>query len=76
MGPNLGLAEGWGLVVSYLYFTGRAIINKGCVKMFPPRIRADAGMVQCVSEGHDKLPGRKTVGTRRRASLSMQNPDN
>ena len=47
-------------------------IYKGCVKMFPPKTRADVGMVQCVSEGHGKPPGRKNVGTRRRASLSMQ----
>ena len=33
--------------------------------MFPPKTRADVGMVQCVSEGHGKPPGRKTVGTRR-----------
>ena len=35
--------------------------------MFPPKTRADVGMVQCVSEGHGKPPGGKTVGTRRRA---------
>ena len=35
--------------------------------MFPPKTRADVGMVQCVSEGHSKPLGRKTVGTRRRA---------
>ena len=35
--------------------------------MFPPKTRADEGMVQCVSEGHGKPPGGKTVGTRRRA---------
>ena len=53
----------------------------GCVKMFPPKTRADVGMVQCASEGHGKPTGEKTVGTRRRAgpckeggSLSMQNP--
>ena len=38
-----------------------------CVKMFPPKTRTDVGMVQCVAEGHGKPPGRKTVGTRRRA---------
>ena len=55
---------------------------KGCVKMFPPKTRADVGMVQCASEGHGKPPDGKTVGTRRRAglckkkgaSLSTQNP--
>ena len=36
--------------------------------MFPPKTRADVGMVQCVSEGHGKPPGVKTVGTRK-ASL-------
>ena len=35
--------------------------------MFPSKTRTDVGMVQCVSEGHGKPPGRKTVGTRRRA---------
>ena len=35
--------------------------------MFPPKTRTDVGMVQCVAEGHGKPPGRKTVGTRRRA---------
>ena len=35
--------------------------------MFLPKPRAEVGMVQCVSEGHGKPPGRKTVGTRRRA---------
>ena len=40
--------------------------KQGCVKMFPPKTKADVGMVQCVSEGHGKPPGRKTVGTRRR----------
>ena len=33
--------------------------------MFPLKTRADVGMVQCVSEGHGKPSGRKTVGTRR-----------
>ena len=36
-----------------------------CVKMFPSKTRADVGMVQCVSEGHGKPPGGKTIGTRR-----------
>ena len=36
--------------------------------MFPPKARADVGMVQCVSGAHDKSPGGKNVGTRRRAS--------
>ena len=35
--------------------------------MFPPKTRADVGMVQCVSEGHGKPPGGKPVRTRRRA---------
>ena len=35
--------------------------------MFPPKTRADVGMVQCVTERHGKPPSRKTVGTRRRA---------
>ena len=35
--------------------------------MFPSKTRADVGMVQCVSEGHGKLPGGITIGTRRRA---------
>ena len=35
--------------------------------MFPPKRRADVGMVQCVTGGHGKSPGAKTVGTRRRA---------
>ena len=39
--------------------------NKGVQKKFPPKSRADVGMVQCVSKGHGKQPGRKTVGTRR-----------
>ena len=49
--------------------------------MFPPKTRADVGMVQCVSKGHGKPPGGKTiqggglVHAKRRASLSMQNPD-
>ena len=29
-----------------------------------PKTRADVGMVQCVSEGHGKPPGRKIIGTR------------
>ena len=36
--------------------------------MFPPKTKADVGMVQCVSEEHGKPPGGKTVGTRWRAS--------
>ena len=43
-----------------------AIATYRCVKLFPPKTRADVGMVQCVSEGHGKPPGRKTIGTRRR----------
>ena len=35
--------------------------------MFPPKTRANVGMVQCASEGHGKPTGGKTVGTRRRA---------
>ena len=35
--------------------------------MFPPKTRADVGMVQCASEGHGKPAGGKTIGTRRRA---------
>ena len=35
---------------------------KGCVKIFPPRTRADVGMVQCVSEGHGKPPDSKNIG--------------
>ena len=35
--------------------------------MFPSKTRADVGMVQCVAKEHGKPPGRKTVGTRRRA---------
>ena len=35
--------------------------------MFPSKTRPDVGMVQCVSEGHGKPPGGKTVETRRRA---------
>ena len=41
-------------------------ITRVC-KMFPPKTRADVGMVQCVADGHGKPPGRKTVETRRRA---------
>ena len=40
--------------------------------MFPSKTRADVGMVQCVSAGHGKPPGRKTVGTRRRAGLCKE----
>ena len=38
--------------------------NAHCVA---PKTRADVGMMQCVSKGHGKPPGGKTVGTRRRA---------
>ena len=34
--------------------------------MFPPKTRADVGMVQCVPASMAKPPGGKTVGTRRR----------
>ena len=50
--------------------------------MFPPKTRADVRMVQCVSEGHGKPPGRIIIGTRRRAGPCKeegqpvtQNPD-
>ena len=39
-------------------------IIQGFIKMFPPKTKAD-GMVQCVSEGHGKSPGRNAVETRR-----------
>ena len=42
------------------------VIKKVCI-MFPPKTRADVGMVQCVSKRHDKHPGGKTVRIRRRA---------
>ena len=48
------------------YITERGVnIVKGCVKLFPPKTRADVGMVQCVAEGHGKPPGRKNIDTRR-----------
>ena len=36
-------------------------------KMFPPKARADVEMMQCVSVGHGKPTGGKTVETRKRA---------
>ena len=57
------------------------ILLLGCVKIFPSRTRADVGMVQCVSEGHGKPPGGKTVEqgggpvhAKSGTSLSTQNP--
>ena len=53
------------LLYSYVLVT---LIVKGCVKMFPPKTRANVGTVQCVPARYSKTTGGKTFGTRRRAS--------
>ena len=51
-----------------------SLLIKECVKMFPPKTKADVGMVQCVFEGYDKPPGRKQGGPcKEGTSLSTQN---
>ena len=57
--------------MTHRYITVQGLLytvsSNRCVKMFPPKTRANVGMVQCASEGHGKPTGRKTVRTRRRA---------